>query len=228
MNKSVDKKNVFYDSKKIKLEIFQLLIVLIMIGAALYVYPLLPERVPIHWNALGEPDNYGSRIFAVFLLPFIYIIFYIATIFLPMMDPYRDNILELYISYWGTRLVLGIFFLVIYISTLLKNFYDFDIVKVILVAMMLLFIVLGYFIRHTKRNFFLGIRTPWTLVDDEIWQKTHEKGGKWMMTLCIILIIMMIFINVTIMFFVIIIAIMLLMIGLIIYSYFLHRKKYKH
>ena len=216
----------FYDRKKWLLEIIPLIILIAMAAIAFYIYPRLPDNVPIHWNASGNIDNYGSKYIAVFLIPIIYLLFVIFSILLPAMDVFKENIKSFYKYYYAMKVLFGIFFLVLYIATLMPNFgYAFNIGYIILLSVIILFFALGFILRHVKRNFFIGIRTPWTLANDKIWEKTHNVGGFMFMALSLILLIGILFLDTTVLYIIFVGLIILMVIFLMFYSYYLYKRE---
>ena len=106
----------------------------------------------------------------------------------------------------------------------MPNFgYVFNIGYVILIAVIALFFALGYIMRHIKRNFFIGIRTPWTLASDSVWDKTHRLGGILFMITSLILLLAMIFLETMIVYIIFIVLIFIIVLVLMFYSYSLYR-----
>lgn len=218
-------KQKFYDKKKLMMEIVPLAILIVMFAIAFYVYPTLPAKVPIHWNAAGQVDNYGSKFIAVFLIPIIFLLFAVFAFMLPAMDVFKENIKSFYNYYYALKILLGVFFLIFYIATLAPNFgYVFNMSYVVIIAIIALFFILGYIMRHIKRNFFIGIRTPWTLTNDYVWERTHNQGGILFMLFSIILLIALLYIEPFYLYIGFIVLLVLIVIYLTLYSYFLYRK----
>jgi uncharacterized membrane protein len=213
----------FYTKKQLMLESINIIIFLIMIFSAFYFYNMLPEKIPIHWNASGEVNGYGSRN-SVFILPFVYLGIYLLILFLPTIDVYRDNVKKSYKNYFGIRLSLGIFFLIVYLSTTLVNFYDFDASRILLISISLLFISIGYFIKDIKRNYFAGIRTPWALSNDRVWTETHSMSGKLFMSAGALLAILTSFVSMIVAFYLMISLIIIISIYSVAYSYVLYKR----
>ena len=141
-------------------------------------YPKLPEKVATHWNAAGEPDGYSSRFFEAFFLPFLLVFIDALLIFIPMIDPLKENIMKFKDYYYGFVIVFTLFMFVVHLWTLLWNVgIKTSINFVIPVLMGCLFYYLGVLLEKAKRNWFIGIRTPWTLSSDTVWDKTHKLGA---------------------------------------------------
>ncbi|MDR3587646.1 MAG: SdpI family protein [Desulfosporosinus sp.] len=154
-----------------------LLIILILLGFALgvYFYPALPDRVPVHWNANGQINGYGSKLFGAFGLPAINLGMYIMFLVLPTIDPKKNNYAKFESTYQFVKYIFIVFFLGMQLMTILiatgvvANRPVF-----IQIMISLLFILLGNVMGRIKHNYFLGIRTPWTLANEEVWRKTHR------------------------------------------------------
>ncbi|MGV8150103.1 MAG: SdpI family protein [Candidatus Woesearchaeota archaeon] len=206
------------------MEIIPLAILFLMIIIAVYSYPSLPEKIPVHWNAQGEIDGFSSKEF-VFLIPGIYLIFYVISLFLPAMDTYSDNIKKFYNYYYLMKVGLGVFFLALFIITLLPNYnYAVDVSKTVMILISLLFVLLGHIMGKTKRNYFIGIRTAWTLSSEDVWKKTHALGGKLFMTFGALTLIMSFFLKPEISYSILVIGVILISIFVIIYSYKIYKQ----
>ncbi len=144
-----------------------------------YLYPYLPEQFASHWNVMGEVDGYMIKFWGVFLMPTVSIGMLLLFLLIPKIDPLKKNI-EVFRRQYNLLITLIIVFLLyIYALSLTWNFgYRFDIVRFIIPAIGLLFIYIGSILKYAKRNWFVGIRTPWTLSSDTVWDKTHALGGK--------------------------------------------------
>ena len=154
-----------------------LIIILILLGFALgaYFYPSLPDRVPIHWNATGEINGYGSKLFGAFGLPLINLGLYLMFLMLPYIDPKRKNYPDFQSTYQFIKHLLIVFFLGLEVFTLLLAT-GAVVNRPIFIQIMisLLFILLGNVMGRVKHNYFIGIKTPWTLANEEVWRKTHR------------------------------------------------------
>lgn len=162
----------------VKSEIFSvLMIVLCLIGGA-YFYNHFPDKVITHWNFQGEADGYSGKFFGSFGIPFIIIGMYLLLLVAPLLDPKRERYEDFQKVYNLFRMVFISFFTVIFFLTGLVNLgYNIPINYVLPGLVGLLMIVLGNFMGKIKKNWFLGIRTPWTLSSENVWNKTHRVGG---------------------------------------------------
>jgi len=142
-------------------------------------HPQMPAQMASHWNAQGVVDGYTSRFLGLFLFPFIATGLTLLFLAIPLIDPLKANIAKFRKYYdWFVVLFL-LFFLYLYVLTILWNKgVSFDILREMLPAIGVLYVYMGIMIRNAKRNYMVGIRTPWTLASDEVWDRTHRLGGR--------------------------------------------------
>jgi uncharacterized membrane protein len=159
--------------------IFWILLAVPFVYSAI-VWNQLPERVPTHFNLHGEADDYSSKLFGAFGLPCFAVVLYFILRYIPQIDPRKKNYEYFSKSYTGIRMVLTIFFVVIYFIILQTALGNANLLqpRLLFTSLCLLFALLGNYFRNIRPNFFVGIRTPWTLENPEVWKKTHELGGK--------------------------------------------------
>jgi len=160
-------------------ELFVLGIVLASFLVGIYIYPSLPERIVSHWNAAGQPDGYMDRFWGAYLMPFISAGLFLLFLAIPRIDPKRANI-EKFRPYFDRFIILLFgFLLYIYLLTLLWNLgWRFDFVQLLVPPLAAIFYYSGVLIENAKQNWFIGIRTPWTLSSENVWDSTHKLGGK--------------------------------------------------
>ncbi|HUE99524.1 MAG TPA: SdpI family protein [Anaerolineales bacterium] len=159
------------------------IIVLILIAAAtlagLLLWNRLPEEMASHWNINDEVDGYMPKFWGVFLMPLVSLGMFLLFLVIPNIDPLKANIAQ-FRGVFNLFITFFIGFMVyIHALTLIWNlgYTGFALSKAMLPAMGLLFILIGSLLRQAKRNFFIGIRTPWTLSSDTVWDKTHQLGA---------------------------------------------------
>jgi len=167
-----------------KKELIPIGIILLTLVTAVYIYPLLPDQVPTHWNAAGEVDNYGSKLFHVLMFPSIIILIYALFEVIPRIEVFRKNIRAFMKHFFVMKVSILAFMCYIFVLTTLPNFgYSINFNIWLMPAVGLLMVVIGYLIKFAKRNFFVGLRTPWTLASDAVWKKTHDIGSKLFMAI---------------------------------------------
>lgn len=162
----------------IKKELPILVIVLLPFIYLAYVWNELPNNVPMHWNIEGEVDRYGDKselIMIPFLLPLlVYMIFLVA----PKIDP-KNKLNKMGGKLSTIKFLLTTFMsiLALFIIYTAKN-ESLTNPNYIFLMIGVLFIILGNYFKTIKPNYFIGIRTPWTLENETVWKKTHKLGGK--------------------------------------------------
>ncbi|MBR5558961.1 MAG: nitroreductase family protein [Oscillospiraceae bacterium] len=164
-------------SKKSRKTILIWALSLLPLLATMIAWGFLPEEIPVHWNSVG-PDGYADNsiiwLFAS-LGAFMAILFTI----LPLIDPNGKNY-QRFIEYYEifTLVVVG-FFAIITGIILSESFRPGQLEVGLLIVLMvgLLFLVIGNLMPKLKKNYFIGIRNPWTLSDSDIWNRTHRLGG---------------------------------------------------
>jgi uncharacterized membrane protein len=162
-----------------KIELVMFAIVLIAFALGIYFYPQMPAQIASHWNAAGEVDDYMGKFWGIFLSPFILLVMVLLFILIPRIDPLKFNYQRFRAYYDGFFVLLAIFFLVIQVQVILWNKGTRLNPNVIFpIALGFLFFYIGILCEHAKRNWFIGIRTPWTLSNEKVWDKTHRLGGK--------------------------------------------------
>lgn len=159
-------------------ELPQWILLAAMFALAAIVWPSAPEQVPIHWNLRGQVDGYGSKTVGLLLLPVVALAIYLLLRFLPRIDPRRTNYAAFSGAYAVVRFAVLAILAVIYGLTVLSiKGIPVDFNSAITLAMGALFLVIGAVLPRVRPNWFVGIRTPWTLSSDAVWTRTHRLGG---------------------------------------------------
>jgi len=158
------------------------IVLILIVGATLagvLLWNKLPDQMASHWDVNDQVNDYLPKFWGVFMMPLITLAMFMLFLVVPNIDPLKANIAEfretfnLFIAF-----IVG-FMVYVHALTLLWNlgYTDFGLGRAMLPTMGLLFIVIGSLLRKAKRNFFIGIRTPWTLSSDTVWNKTHQLGA---------------------------------------------------
>lgn len=153
--------------------------IVIAIMAGVFLWNQLPEQMASHWNANDEVDGTMPRFWGVFLMPIVTLGMFALFIFIPNMDPLKANIVEFRETFNLFIVFFVTFMLYVHILTLIWSlgYNNFKMSTALLPIIGLMFIFIGYMLRKARRNFFIGIRTPWTLSSDTVWSKTHQLGS---------------------------------------------------
>lgn len=161
----------------LKKELPIMAVALIPIIYLIYTWNQLSSKIPMHWNIEGEIDRYGSKNELLFLTVGLSVFMYVLMLFVPKIDP--KNKLKNANKYHSIRLVTSIFItvLLIFIIQATKNA-DMGNPNYLLMIISAFYLILGNYFKTIKPNYFVGIRLPWTLENEENWKKTHQFGGK--------------------------------------------------
>jgi uncharacterized membrane protein len=162
-----------------KAEKIMLGMVLLTFAIGIFFYPQMPDRIASHWNARGEVDGYMPKLLGLFLFPIVLAGLVLLFIAIPRIDPLKANIEQFWKYYDRFVILFLIFMLAIYVQVILWNKGTQISPNVMLpVGFGVLFFYVGILCENAKRNWFIGIRTPWTLSNEKVWEKTHGIGGK--------------------------------------------------
>jgi uncharacterized membrane protein len=157
---------------------YGLVIAAVAVAVSIWAYPRLPARIPTHWNIHGEPSGYSSRLLGVLLMPLMILVLTGVAQVLPRIDPRRANYAKFIGVYWLMINYIVLFMAVIHCAMLANALgAPVNLTKVGLAGVGLLLALLGNYLRRVEPNWFLGIRTPWTLSSDTVWRETHRVGG---------------------------------------------------
>lgn len=164
--------------KKTKFVLPVLLLVMSFVVGAL-VYSKMPEQVVTHWGTNGEANGFMGRFWGVFFVPVLMTLLYFFLYFVPKIDPRHQNIEQFRDSYNRFLNILILFLFTIHLYSIAWNLGQrFDIGYILSIALAGLFYSIGMMVEEVKPNWFIGIRTPWTLSNDTVWQKTHKVGSR--------------------------------------------------
>ncbi len=162
---------------------FGLVIAALAVAVSIWAYPQLPPTVATHWNLRGTPDGFSSRAMAVSIIPIVILLMMGLFRVLPRLDPRRENYSRFIGTYWLICNAIIAFMLIAHGMIIASGLgYSLNIDRLMPIGLGLLFVILGNFFTRVEPNWFVGIRTPWTLSSDTVWRKTHRTGG-WLMVL---------------------------------------------
>ena len=159
--------------------IVSLIVILAAFAASAWLYPRLPEQIASHWNIHGEVDGYLPKFWGAFLMPFMMLASALLLLIFPRIDPLKANVEKFKEYYYGFIVVLLIFFLFIHLQvTLWSVGLKVNPARTLPVGMGILFFSAGILCGKARQNWFIGVRTPWTLANEKVWEKTHRVAGK--------------------------------------------------
>ena len=205
--------------KNLKTLIITSIVILLPILAGVILWNQLPDPMPSHWNASGEIDGWSSKPFAVFGLPFILLAAQWLCVLGTSADPKKNN--------HPTKIVHLVLWIIPVLSVLLNVLtymaamgrqVQMEVIMPVFIGLLLA--IVGNYLPKCKQNYTIGIKIPWTLNNEENWNKTHRFAG-WLWTVCGIIIMLTGFFGGFWIFFIIV---LLMVLAPIAYSYILHRK----
>lgn len=201
------------------------IVILVPIIIGLILWNKLPDKLPTHWNSAGEVNGWSSKAFAVFGLPgFLFAVHWVCLL-ASSADPKKQNIegKVLNIVFWVCPIISVLGAALIYGTALGM---EFKVDKIILSLLGITFIVIGNYLPKCKQSYTVGIKLPWTLNDEENWNRTHRLGGKLWVACGFVFIVSMFLPNKFIMaiFFVVITVAVIVP---TVYSYLIFREKEK-
>lgn len=163
---------------KISTDIVSLLLIAAAITVAALLYPSLPEQIPVHWNIHGQVDGYMKKPGGVIIMPAMSLLVFVIMKLIPIISPkgFRTDKFADVVGVFKVTLV-GFTSVIAILVLLEARGVNVRINEVIIAGLGLLFVVLGNFMGKVRKNFFIGIRTPWTLASDEVWNRTHRVAG---------------------------------------------------
>lgn len=205
---------------------FLSIVVAAMFLFGLAALPFMPNPAPIHWNAAGAVDGYGSPLLATFLGPLIALATLVLMRWLPRLDPRRESYQQFAGTYRLIMTVLVLFFAMLELVTVGAALgWPISIPRVMMLGMGVMFGLIGNELGRVQPNYFVGIRTPWTLADADVWRRTHRAGGRMLAGAGLIMLLAGLFLPAEIGFFLGIGAVLLAAFGSIAYSYIIWRQR---
>lgn len=158
----------------LKNEWYNLLMLILPFIAIPFLWTHMPEKVPTHWNLQGQVDDYGSKTFGLLFLPAINVVIYFVNLYLPQIDPKkRFSIAQKPLPIIRTLLVVFLLCVHIWMIVLALGYHTGS-TSWIYLGINALFLILGNYMRTLKPNYFIGIRVPWALEDEDNWRATHR------------------------------------------------------
>lgn len=211
----------------IKSEIVPIGLIVISIALSFYFYANWPQTVVSHWNFYGQPDGYSSKTFMAFFFPVLLAMIYALFLVMPYFDPQKDRYQEFAKPYnIFKNLIILILFIVYLLSGIYNLGYNINIGYSISLIIGLMMIIMGNYMSKIKYNWFMGIRTPWTMSSENVWNKTHRVGS-WFFIIFGFLIIITPYLPVALATIAFVSGVVLVVFGTTIYSYLIYRQEKK-
>ena len=162
-----------------KLFLFQFLVLAGALAATAILYPHLPGTVATHWDWRGQPNGYSSREMLYLVGPGLLAAFMVLTAVLPWLSPKRFDVDGFRSTY--TRIMVYVYILIAYLDAItlgLASGRAIDAGRAIMGGVCLFLVLIGNLMGKVRRNFYIGVRTPWTLASEKVWNSTHRLAAK--------------------------------------------------
>ena len=165
---------------KIRTSVYiQLAMLIISLLLSNHYYWKLPETVPTHWNIHNQVDQYGSKLMPVLMGPCMLLFSLLLTVTLPKLSPKQYEIDKFESTYaYAMVLVGGLMFFISICILKATDGVKMDFGSWFMAAMFIFFALLGNVLGKVRQNFYMGIKTPWTLASPQVWDATHRMAGK--------------------------------------------------
>ncbi len=162
----------------LKKEWYVVLLLILPFIASAYLWNDLPDEVPTHFNLQGEADDWGPKWVNAIMIPGIALATYLSLIFIPFIDP-KKRIESRQKPIAAIRIILSLFFVFMYVFVMAESLgTDINFGIYLQIGIGLLFLALGNYMQSIKQNYFIGVKTPWTLESEEVWKRTHRLTAK--------------------------------------------------
>ena len=151
------------------------LIILSPLAMIIGFWSRFPDRIPTHFGLDGKPDDYSGKALGLLMLPAINVLIYLLLLALPKIDPLKKN----YLLFAGKLRIIGLilhafFSFIFFITAFYSLGYQFNLSLLMLYGLLVFLLLLGNYMGNVRHNFFIGVRTPWTLSSEQVWVRTHR------------------------------------------------------
>lgn len=205
--------------------VLQAILTVVMLVIWVLFYPKLPDTLPAHWDINGNIDRFAQKSLVMCMLIGLLLLSTMLYVIVPLIDPKRKSYIYSLKNYNRIQLITFIFFFILNLMILYTGFHqNISSPKMVYFFIGALFLFLGNYSASLKQNFFIGIRTPWTLSDENVWNKTNRKGAQ-LLVISGILICLGGFLPGKIPSVITAICIMIMIVFPFLYSYWLFRKR---
>ena len=202
--------------------VWGMLTLLVPLALALIFWNQMPEKIPTHWNIYGEADDYSNKTSGVIFISLLNVGLYLLFWLLPKIDPKR-NFDKFNKPYRWIIFSITTFISILHCFVILQAAgFQFSMSKAMLTIILILLIIVGNFLGKLRPNYFVGIRTPWTIENETVWVKTHRLGGRIWVSVALLTLILLFVTNLS---FVILIPMLIIMVVVpLVYSYILYKQ----
>jgi len=211
----------------VKKELLALTLLFFVIILSFVAYPSLSDKIASHWNFAGQVDGWSKKSSFIYLFPGLIIFMYGFMTIMPFIDPKKQNYSEFKQTYTNFKALLVGVLSAVYTIIIFSNLgYNINIGQSVSFLIGGMMIVIGTMLRNIKSNWFIGIRTPWTMSSPIVWEKTHQRSVYFFTIMGLSIIITPYFSspwNIIIFS----LGILQMIAGTVIYSYFIYQKEKK-
>lgn len=194
-----------------------LIVAAVVVSIAMY--PRLPEQMPTHWSVTGEVNGWSSRLWGAWMLPLMMAAIWLFLRAVPHIDPRKANYEKFAGMYDALVILIIAFMLVMHVIVLLSaSGQPVAMDRVMMPAVGVFIAIMGILLPRAHPNWFVGIRTPWTLTSDLSWERTHKIGGNLFVALGVLMILSS-FISPERAIWILVVAAIAIMVFLFVYSY---------
>ncbi len=160
-------------------QIVALGIILFSFIVGIYFYPQMPDEMALHWDLEGRAGNYVPKFWALSFEPLLSFGLFLLFLAIPKIDPLKENIRRFAKYYDGLVVFFVVFLFYLYLLTIAWHLnVEFNMLHTLAPALGVLYYFVGFLCEHVERNWFVGIRTPWTMSNEVVWEKTLKIGAK--------------------------------------------------
>ena len=197
-----------------------------MLAASAWAWGRIPDgaQIPIHWGLDGQPNGWAPKWVGLLLTPGLGVVLGGVFLTIPRFDPRREHLVastRAWVAITGAAMLLLLAVHVLVIALTLGA--KIDLGRLLGVGMGLMFVVIGNFLGKTRSNWFMGIRTPWTLSSERSWTRTHRLGGRLFIALGLLSVVLGLLASAEVVFYAILPGLGIATVGLVVYSYFAWR-----
>lgn len=204
-----------------------IILILLTWGSSALLAARMPSEMASHWNMSGQADGYTSRLSGLWFMPVLQLVLVGLLYFLPRLDPLKHNLASFETIYQIFVAGMTGFFMYVHQLTLAWNLgWKFDMSQMMMPGFALLFFLAGVLIKNARQNYFIGIRTPWTLASPLVWAETHRVGGIGFQVAAVLSLAGIFFPRLSMYF--ILVPVLLVALGSTIYSYIVFQKHVPH
>ncbi|MEM8560177.1 MAG: SdpI family protein [Bacteroidota bacterium] len=203
------------------------LVLAVPFAVAALAWPFFPETVPVHWGISGEPDDFVTKgpglFWTLMLLPLANVFLYAMLRLIPSIDPKRRLTSDSK-PMPHLRFLFALVFTLLHIAVVVSMMGGGSLSRLLPVSVVLIFLGVGNYLGAVPHNYFIGLRTPWTLESAEVWRRTHRMAGRLWVSLSLVALVLALVLPVGAFFYVLFSVGAVLVVVPLVYSFLLFRR----